>query len=104
MIFVLCLLGMMIGAYFFVNSPSTAQMSTMLSVSLSLGALMQCAQFLSLYATLNITWEEPWASIMSLFQVFAFDITLLRLDCVVQTNPISKLLPGATHHNAEWAA
>jgi len=82
LLFFLLFLFFLSGAYFLINAKLTAAMSSQLATSLAMGALIQAAQYMSVYADLDIKWKSPFTDILEIFKVFSFDIEVLRFACV----------------------
>jgi len=79
-------------AYHFCNSPVTQQASTLLTTSVSFGMMLTGVQSLSILGQMSVRWQSPLAEIMEVLQLFAFDVELLRLECVMSGADFSKYI------------
>mmetsp|Transcript_141047 Transcript_141047/g.316255 ORF Transcript_141047/g.316255 Transcript_141047/m.316255 type:complete len:1411 (-) Transcript_141047:296-4528(-) len=78
----------MCATYYCSNSPVTRDASSLMTTTVSFGLMLTAAQSLSIMATLNVEWPEPWKTIINAMALASFDIEGLQLACLTKPAPL----------------
>jgi len=87
-----------VGAYFFINSPVTTRLSELGLAMLSFGSFITNLQLTAVIAGLSVSWPMGLRNLFSYFNIFGFDLSFVRGDCLIRgdginTTVIKLLLP-----------
>merc|ERR1712242_66809 len=75
--------------YYVVDAQNrAAQSHSLLIVTIACGQLVTLVQQLGVLGMMSVNWVEPLLSLFSFFQLFAFNLDILRMGCVASMGPL----------------
>ncbi len=87
---VLFFFGLVLGSYYFVNSPLTKKASPMLSVSVMCGMILMLGQSMGVISRIGISWDSPFKSFLGVMGVFMFNVDAMGADCLLGSDELTK--------------
>jgi len=75
-----------------INRDMIKQTRWAVGMMVSLTCLFSATQTTSVYLSLNMAWTEPLGSLMKAMSLMTFDLSLVKTECIMSSNPVSQQL------------